>query len=76
MIFRNNKWINCKRTICKNLESTLEEKFFLQSWHLLVIVVMISTGLLLFTYKSTEFHSTGFSLVSFSFLSLGSYSVK
>lgn len=36
-----------------------------KSWNLLLIVGMISGGLIMFTYKSTQFNAIGFSLVLF-----------
>lgn len=34
-----------------------------KSWSLLIIVLMISSGLFFFTYRSTEFHLQGFCLL-------------
>ncbi|KAG5677280.1 hypothetical protein PVAND_007050 [Polypedilum vanderplanki] len=42
-----------------------------KSWSLLMIVVMISTGLFLFTYKSTEFDLLGFILLIIASFSSG-----
>lgn len=44
---------------------------FSQSWSLLLIVVMISSGLFLFTYKSTEFDLLGFILLLIASFSSG-----
>lgn len=42
-----------------------------QSWSLMVIVVMISTGLCMFTYKSTQFNALGFIFLLIASLSSG-----
>lgn len=42
-----------------------------QSWSLVMIVVMISTGLCMFTYKATQFDASGFSLLIFASLASG-----
>jgi solute carrier family 35, member C2 len=42
-----------------------------KSWSLVFIVVMISTGLFLFTYKSTEFDLVGFILLLIASFSSG-----
>nr|CAI5867897.1 unnamed protein product [Callosobruchus analis] len=45
--------------------------FVIQSWNLIVIVVMISIGLILFTYKSTQFNFLGFVLLLLASVSSG-----
>lgn len=42
-----------------------------KSWSLLMIVVMISGGLCMFTFKSTQFNALGFSFLLFASLSSG-----
>uniref|UniRef100_A0A182QZ50 Sugar phosphate transporter domain-containing protein n=1 Tax=Anopheles farauti TaxID=69004 RepID=A0A182QZ50_9DIPT len=42
-----------------------------KSWSLAAIVVMISSGLFMFTYKSTQFDALGFSFLLFASLSSG-----
>lgn len=42
-----------------------------KSWSLLMIVVMISGGLCLFTFKSTQFNALGFSFLLFASMSSG-----
>lgn len=42
-----------------------------KSWHLCSIVIMISLGLFLFTYKSTQFNIFGFVLLLFASMSSG-----
>lgn len=42
-----------------------------QSWSLMSIVIMISVGLCLFTYKATEFNALGFSFILFASLVSG-----
>lgn len=49
--------------ICYDLK-----KFFFQSWSLVGIVLMIAIGLIMFTYKATQFN-----LLGFNFLLLASF---
>ncbi len=42
-----------------------------KSWSLLMIVVMISSGLFMFTYKSTNFNALGFTFLIFASLCSG-----
>lgn len=42
-----------------------------QSWSLVMIVVMISTGLTMFTYKATQFDTFGFALLIMASLASG-----
>lgn len=42
-----------------------------KSWSLVIIVVLISSGLFLFTYKSTEFNLAGFSILLFASFTSG-----
>lgn len=42
-----------------------------KSWSLMMIVVMISMGLFMFTYKSTNFNALGFSFLIFASLCSG-----
>lgn len=42
-----------------------------KSWSLVIIVVLISSGLFLFTYKSTEFNLVGFSILLFASFTSG-----
>lgn len=44
---------------------------YFQSWYLVSIVGLIGTGLLMFTYKSTDFNVLGFFFILFASLSSG-----
>jgi len=44
---------------------------YFQSWYLVSIVGLIGTGLLMFTYKSTDFNALGFFFILFASLSSG-----
>ena len=57
-------------TQCTNGAITIYDELLLQHWSQIVIVVLISVGLVMFTFKSTTFSIIGFILaLSGSFLS-------
>lgn len=70
VLFRLEKKVMLVKKIIASKHSNFSLNNF-QSWSLLFIVVMISSGLFLFTFKSTEFDPLGFTLLIIASVSSG-----
>lgn len=70
-------WKLCRYTMTKSttivfiLFFAILLKLEKKTWSLMMIVVMISSGLFMFTYKSTNFNAMGFSFLIFASLCSG-----
>jgi len=62
---RSSKYLTPPYRLCINVI------IYFQSWYLVSIVGLIGTGLVMFTYKSTQFNALGFFFILFASLSSG-----